>query len=556
MHGIGRWVALAILVALVTACGGGDDGPTGAADGGNTGDAVAPTDGSALSDAVAGDAVALDAGGDAAPLDVASGDAAADATPDGALDGGAIDGGPGDAGGAVDAGEDGGPDVVWPLPAEFPRGLPPTEALGSVRGYVLARTIIHLHSLYSHDACDGQPLLEDGSPNEDCLADLREALCDDAIDYAMMTEHTGRMAETLDFEELFLHRDGDTWIDEDGRHSANVVACANGHRPLLMPGLEGGGGEASPIGLTGHPVQGTAAEIRAGYADSSPEGLARMRAQHAVPSAIHLEGQDPVWLRATGLDAVEIGNLHVLIAPNYRMELGLDAATGAVAFVEWVLKPQQHPPADLVFLEFHEHLPLYREGWDAILGERMITGFAGNDAHQNVADTAMGDGERPDGYRRMMKWYVNHLLVHERTPAEGRAALAAGRLYMVFEILGSPVAFDFYAEGADGTVAMMGEVLDSGGDPGAVHLRATAPDAQIGDVVVPVATLMRLYRVTADGTELVAGGERSIDLAAPGPGRYRLEIDVNADHLAQYLGTRPQLLRTYPWIYSNPIEIR
>ncbi len=440
-------------------------------------------------------------------------------------------------------------------PPPFPWGLPPTEELETPHGYQALRTIIHLHSLYSHDACDNEPVFEDGTFNEACLDDLREALCTTRVDIAMMSEHYSYMADTPDFNELFLHREGDRWILENDRRSANAIPCDNGHEALLMPGLEGSSGRVSPIGLVGHPAGDTPETLRAAYRDSSPEGIALMRAQEAVIAAIHVESQPREWLLETSLDALEIGNLHVLIAPDYRDELGLDLGLAAVAFVEYFTQPDRRPPADLVFLEFHEHLPLYRERWDEILGERMIAGFAGSDAHRNVFPQPMGDGERADSYRRMFKWYANHLLVPEKTPAAAREAFKTGRLYMVFEVLGSPVGFDFHAaRGED--MALMGEVIEAQGDYEGVHLRATVPQARIGDAIFPVSADLRLYRVTEEGTTLVAQSDGPLDVQAPGPGRYRLEIDISADHLAPWLTTKPSLLRSYPWIYGNPIEVR
>ena len=91
-----------------------------------------------------------------------------------------------------------------------------------------------------------------------------------------------------------------------------------------MPGLEGSPGYVSPLGLTGHPVDGTPEEIEAGYKDTSEEGVQKLRDKNAVPSAIHLEDWSVMQLTTLDLDALEIGNLHVLIAPDYREQIGLD----------------------------------------------------------------------------------------------------------------------------------------------------------------------------------------------------------------------------------------
>ena len=521
----GRWAWVAVcLLVLAAACGGGN----GEADAGHTPET---------------DVVDDTGGGGAettAPEDVGS----AQETADDAV--------------GEDAAPDLPEDVPPPLPPEPPRGLPSTELLGTAHGYQLGRGIIHIHNIFSHDACDDEPVYADGSPNEPCLQDLREALCTDRIDFAMMSEHYDLMAETLDFDLLFLQRGDDEWVDEEGRHSASGVLCDDGHVALILPGLEGGGGEVSPIGITGHPVDGTIEEIEAAYKDSSPDGIQRLRDQWAVPVAIHIESQPLDWLRTADLDAVEIGNLHVLIAPDYRMDLELDPGLPGVMFLAYLLKPEEHPHPDLVFLEFHERLDFYMDRWDELLAERMIAGFAGNDVHRNVGTTLLGDGERPDSYRRMMKWYGNLLLVGERTPAQAREALSTGRLFMVFEVLGSPAGFDFWAERvSDGAPAISGETLDGADEADGIRLRTTAPDAVLVERAHPVPTHVRLYRITAAGSTLVTETDGPLDVLAPGPGRYRVEVDLTPTYLAEWLvGHEEALMHPYPWIFSNPIELR
>src|SRR5690606_20830362 len=72
--------------------------------------------------------------------------------------------------------------------------LPPSGELGAPRGQAIARMILHLHSPYSHDACDGAGL-SGSTPNASCLADLKRALCQNHIDFAFLTDHPSHMAE-------------------------------------------------------------------------------------------------------------------------------------------------------------------------------------------------------------------------------------------------------------------------------------------------------------------------------------------------------------------------
>ena len=77
-----------------------------------------------------------------------------------------------------------------PPPPAWQKTLPDASVMGARRGLQPARGIVHLHSPYSHDACDNHPRdPSTGAVNEPCLQDLRVALCTDRIDFAAMTDH-------------------------------------------------------------------------------------------------------------------------------------------------------------------------------------------------------------------------------------------------------------------------------------------------------------------------------------------------------------------------------
>jgi len=435
-------------------------------------------------------------------------------------------------------------------PATWDMGLPATTELGKRRQFLIARTIIHMHNVYSHDACDGKPRLDDGSLNEPCHQQLRAALCTDHIDYAMMTDHRGFVEQTPNFADLYMPHTGDTWEDVGNEHSANIVHCANGHDVRFMVGLEG---EASPVGMMRHPVQGDAEALSAAYSDITAAGVKKLRDTGATPVVIHIEDRDDTWLNSTDLDLFETCNLHILLLPSIRKQVGLDPGAAVVAFAGWVGSPQDHPQAaDLVFLEFHQRVDYYMDKWDQQLMRRMMGGFAGNDVHQNVMQAPLADGDRPDGYRRMMKWYVNHLLVPERTAQAARAALHARRLYEVFEVLGTPADFDFRADAPAGKTFEMGEVVPAGT---AVTLRAPVPHA-LGVAAGTDDIRMVLHRITATKAEIVYDGAGPVEWPNPTPGRYRLEVFLTPKHLQPHLALAPQLIKEYPWVFSNPIEVQ
>ena len=450
---------------------------------------------------------------------------------------------------STDPGSEAAAEVVVP---EWSMGLPPTSDLGTRRQYSIARTIIHLHNVFSHDACDGQPRMADGTPNEVCHQQLRAALCADHIDFAMMTDHTTFVEDTDTFADLYMFHDGDTWEDEGGVHSANVMPCQDGTKVRFAVGMEND--HVSLVGLLRHPVDGDQAARAAAYGDYSPAGVKVMRDAGAVPVVIHIEDYTDAQLDAIDADMLETCNLHILLAPNIRKLVGLDPEAASTAFATWLASPDEYPAAsDLVFLEFHQRVAYYMDQWDRELGLRMMGGFAGNDAHQNVLNLPMADGERPDSYRRMMKWYVNHALVESRTGTAIRAALHARRLYEVFELVGTPADFDFHADQQGGSTYEMGQVVPAGA---AVTLRAPIPHPlAVADGLDTVRMVLR--QVTPAGATTVYDGPGPVEYASAAPGRYRLEVFLTPQHLAPYLGaSATRLLKEYPWIYSNPIEVQ
>ena len=149
-----------------------------------------------------------------------------------------------------------------PVPAlTWQKTLPTTDSLRFVqrdRGLRPVRGLIHLHSVYSHDACDGKPQVA-GGPNAPCLANLRRGLCATRQDFAFLTDHATLMADTP-FPDLFLpdaaagdeaeHATGDPSPDVDvvgGRLRCDDSVAA-GHRVHVAVGGEN---ELMPVALEG-----------------------------------------------------------------------------------------------------------------------------------------------------------------------------------------------------------------------------------------------------------------------------------------------------------------
>jgi hypothetical protein len=354
------------------------------------------------------------------------------------------------------------------------------------------------------------------------------------------------------FEDLLFLAEGDEpVISPSGAVIGNRLACADGRRALLMAGNED---PLMSIGLERH-LPGDAAAREALYNSDTPETAQAMRDAGALVIVPHTESRAPGYLSAMPFDGVEIYNLHAAIDPDIRAEsFGLDGYAAAAGILPFTASGEAEPQPDLAILGFFEDLPRYAELWDGLLLERQVTGVAGTDVHQNTLPGELRDGERGDSYRRLMRWFSNVVLVEEQadlTPGALKAALAEGRSYVAFEILGVPAGFTFHAEAAGGAAVEMGGEAPAGA---MIHARAPAVLDLDPAVQAPEIT-MRLLRVSAAGTEVVAEGA-AIDVEAAAPGPYRVEVRITPHHLAPYLGPAPETyIESYPWVFSNPIYV-
>jgi hypothetical protein len=401
----------------------------------------------------------------------------------------------------------------------------------SAGGRALRRAIVHLHSHYSHDACDGNPM-PDGVPDEACLGSLRDALCDAAIDTAFVTDHPAHAAEQR-FEDMLLSRPelGDVAVDG----IANRMACADGTTTLTLPGIED---ELMPVALDRH-VADDATSNDAIYNGTGPDTIAAEVAAGALVLQAHTESRALPALLASqeaGLGGVEMFNLHAMLDPDLREFLGLDPLAPIAALAPFLSADTDAEP-DLAFLAFYEEQSVSIGRWDAMNAVAPTVGTAGTDAHENAFPGLATDGERFDSYRRMMSWFSNVLLVDGDDPADAEAALREGRLFVAFESLGTPQGFD---------VSWDGREMSGSGEVG-------------GELVVTCPTLAP--ESPRDGAE----PEISVSVLKDGepwqegcgafpvvePGVYRVRVDIVPHHLTGFLDDQQQLVRPFPWLYSG-----
>lgn len=425
------------------------------------------------------------------------------------------------------------------------KSLPDASVLGSWRGLQPARGIVHLHSPYSHDACDNMPRDAQGVPNEPCLQDLREALCVDRIDFAALTDHDASMADE-DFPTLFSMRGTDQPVlDGSGAQIASRMTCDDGH---VVTFTVGGENDLMPVMLHRH-VPGTVQQRHDTYNGVDAAAVQAFRDAGGLVWIAHTEQHDIAQLRDLQPDGIEVYNLHANIDPKIRGPyLNLDPDAAITAAVQFADTTDGHPEPDLALLSFIEPNQPAIDRWNQVLGDgRHVPATAGSDAHENALPIMLADGERGDSYRRVLRWFSNVVLVNDpQDPAQVEAALAKGRLFAVFEMLGTPEGFDIHAGAGE-----LGDTVPVG-----TTLEVTVPHVRNLDKSLPAPTIVAtVYRIDASGPMIVAQGSDSLSVPMAGAGAYRVEISMVPHHLGPYLGDLGTAYaeQTVPWIYASPI---
>lgn len=443
---------------------------------------------------------------------------------------------------------DGGrPDAAMLAP--WPHTLPASETLGTRGDLVVSRTILHAHSPISHDACDGMGFADGQIADTDCLAHLRSAVCSLHIDVLNLTDHAAHISE-LSFEELFSKDSADDEVrNEAGELVATRVHCADGSTTLITVGSEN---ELMPVGLHRHVVEDATIRESAYHADG-PAAVSTFHEAGALVFVPHTEQRSLDYLRMLGADGMEIYNIHANVDLDIRpMWLGLGATDYIGELLKFTNRATGLEP-DLSFLAFFSENQNDLGKWDALLADgHALTAIAGSDCHENSFPMRMPDGERGDSYRRMMRWFTNHLLVHERSYEGQREALLAGRSYVAFEVFGSPVGFAFTAQDEAETFEM-GDTASLGSS---LHVMRPTLSSDMPSTPAPTITL-RILKAEAEGAVVVASGIEDVFAFTPSEaGAYRAEVRIVPSHARPYLGAEADLLvHDYVWIYSNAIFV-
>ncbi len=427
--------------------------------------------------------------------------------------------------------------------------LPPLmDEIDHPRGFLPLRSILHFHSVFSHDACDGLGYQE-GVLDEECLAQMRDGLCRTGIDLAYVSDHPS-YAAWHPYDEILLMREDDEEILVDGETVGSLISCPTGHEVMYLPGIED---DVMPLGLDRHAApHGQEADTL--YNTTNQALFDAVADAGGMVFQQHPEERDLLTLaerQDMGLVGLEVFQLHAMLDPSSREEIyGLDPF-GWIEDVGPFTKPDATGEPDLLFLAFYQELGPNMDRWDHLLSRGPAVGIAATDAHRNVMPLELRDGERGDSYRRMFRWFANVVLADSKDPEAGDAAVAAGRLYMAFEILGTPDRLTFWYDDGSGTEHEMGASC-AGCTGGTLHLDCPVlSENSPRDGVNAAEITATVYK---DG-EAWQTGCGTFEIADPGA--YRARIDITPHHLTPFLGDDPTpYLRPYPWVYTNAIRIQ
>lgn len=408
-------------------------------------------------------------------------------------------------------------DAVYRRFVLFPRQAKAWEALRSQAapvtlddGWNEYRGVCHSHSELSHDS---------EVPFPEILAALKRT----DSDFIFMSDHC-----------------------DEGKADFSKQWRGNHDGVTFIPGYEMAGG-FMPFGLPSDTVLDSSTE---------PHALAReIRAKGGLLFFAHTE-EDRLW-DLPELNGMEIYNLHT----DFKDERFGD-------IVPDIILSMRSYPKQMLRLLFDPQTAILRN-WDELNKTRKIVGIAGNDCHQNTGFrgfytdkdsfliTNTGDRDpikewklnfvtrllvrafpgplEPgrqlfridvDRYELSALFSGTHVLAKSSSEQDLMEALGAGRVFVAFDMIASARGFVFLAE-SNGTRALMGDSIPFGKD---VVLKAASP--------YPCR-----FKVLRDGTEAYQCEGRSLEWKPLGPGKYRVEAELN-------------ILDTWtPWVYTNPINV-
>ena len=435
-------------------------------------------------------------------------------------------------------------------------GLLPTTVMGTVRGMSFARVITHFHSPYSFDACDSKGLDADLNPNQECLGDIKRALCTNHINFTFLTDHVEHLADT-DYNKLLFLQPGDTAVQKGGVSIANSIGCSDGFGAVMAPGLEG---KLLALGMESH-ITGTIDDRKAIYGGDHTLERTRLETDtNALIAIPHTESRDLADLQTLQPEVIEIYNLHANLDPKIRKAyLGMIPFEHIAKFLNYLLDPFNELNADYLFMEYLQQAQVYFTKWNALLAAGLhVTGVGGLDSHENIFPQKASDGDRIDSHRRMTR-FMNNLVLTSTLDLDGiKAALRAGRNFLTIEGLGTPMGLDFYGN-QNGTIIEMGSTMAAASTSSIVfNVPTIHPDFPGMDKDEKAEISAVLYFIDGSGQESVVASTKGSQLVYSNPavGNYRAEALMIPHHLKDFVFDKKYADRTFRWVISNPIKVQ
>jgi hypothetical protein len=472
--------------------------------------------------------------------------------------------------------------AVDTLSVEVEKELEGTPPMWSKRGLSEYRAIVHLHSAFSHDACDEMGLDDLGKPNQSCVDRMKAALCKERIDVAFMTDHPSFLRDQSYTDLLYVDElAGDALVlGDSGAPRGAIFPCPNSeHQVFLVPGFEGT--HTMPIGLHTHlPEELYSVSFTLDTPEESLFTLTEaVREAGGLVTIAHSEQTDidAATIAAHDVSAMEIYNFHA----NFNEVLGDNLAAMIVELDPFLGPKGDEIPGDLAALLMLGNYPeAALEKWHDVQRSRRITAIAGSDVHENVLIPALcaeldcsdlaedypylaeflktggplklKDGQRIDAYERVFRWVNNRVRIHaDGDPTtEVQEGLAEARNIVVFGLLGSSDSMDFVGELSEGAVYR--EI----GDTAPVGSRLWVRTPEIPEGAKLEATV---YRIGPEELEPVFTTEKAdtwseVETKSAGP--HYLEVRMTPHHLkAPLRGAASLADKSYRWIVTNPVYI-
>lgn len=382
-------------------------------------------------------------------------------------------------------------------------------------GYDDVRTLLHVHSAFSHDS-------------RGKIEEIVEAANKTGVRAILFTEHPASHYDYI--------KDGHKGM-KDG--------------VLLIPGAETGGFLAYPKTSIQNEKDATARKQPFADLVKSTGGMIFLS---------HLE-ERMTW-DIDGITGTEIYNTHADVKDEPKFMASLRNPAGMLTIIPAV---KQYPQE--VFAALQDYPVDYLRRYDQLCQKARHTGVSANDAHHNQGfhaklteegkvqltdgldeKVALIDpekvplvkaillGKKPgdavfdlelDPYERSFRHVSTHLLMKEVSEASVWEALQAGRCYVAFDWMADPTGFVYQAVQGDQTWPIGGEV------PFGEKLRLRAEAPQAGKL-----------KLVRNGEIIAEQDGSSLDMSLDKPGVYRTEVWLT-------LAGEPR-----PWILSNPIYVR